>query len=48
MRKCRGCKRETKDPNETVCIVCGWITDAVAEEQRVNSGRQRKQPDSVV
>ncbi len=50
MRKCRGCKRETKDDHETVCTECGWLTDAVpdaplvAGDKRVNSSRHREQP----
>ena len=50
MRRCRGCKRDIEDEHETICTICGWLTDAVpdaplvAGEKRGNSGRHREQP----
>ena len=35
------CRKDTKDPNETICVRCGWVTMEV-KKQVVTKGKRNE------
>jgi hypothetical protein len=49
MRKCRNpeCSRVTEDEHETICILCGWLTDEVEAKQEKKHGDRARYVDKL-